>query len=241
MKAETNNNPDKPSFSALGKAALIGGQQRREKAHVASDEKHDKVLRERFALLRTQLLREMRKREWRRLAVVPMTAGAGGTFVTVNLAQALARQIHTKVLLLDLNLISPGVADQLGLPGHGLISTTLEKGKSLTSMVAKVDDVPNLSVLATGSSELAPAELLQDISLADAIDQLSREFPADIVLMDMPPLLGEDAALAALPMADAILLVADGRSNTAADLAECERLLDGLPPIMGVILNKSED
>ena len=33
-----------------------------------------------------------------------------------------------------------------------------------------------------------------------------------------------DEALATLPMADAILLVADGRRNTAANMAEAQRL-----------------
>ena len=49
------------------------------------------------------------------------------------------------------------------------------------------------------------------------------------------------SVLAALPLADAILLVADGRRGTAADMAECERLLAGMPPVMGVVLNKSDD
>ena len=44
-----------------------------------------------------------------------------------------------------------------------------------------------------------------------------------------------------MPMADAILLVADGRRNTAANMAEAQRLLTGMPPVLGLILNKSED
>ena len=39
----------------------------------------------------------------------------------------------------------------------------------------------------------------------------------------------------------AVLLVADGRNGTAANMAEAERLLAGMPPVMGVVLNKSDD
>lgn len=74
-----------------------------------------------------------------------------------------------------------------------------------------------------------------------AMRQMHQRHPAEIVILDTAPLLLEDAALAALPLADAVLLVADGRKGTAADMTEAERLLVGMPPVMGVVLNKSED
>lgn len=51
---------------------------RREAALAAEDAEHAKVVAERFSLLRTRILREMRNRGWTRLAVVPLTSGAGG-------------------------------------------------------------------------------------------------------------------------------------------------------------------
>lgn len=214
---------------------------RREAALAAQDAKHAKVIAQRFALLRTRVLREMRDRGWSRLAVVPVTPDAGGTFVAVHLALALARQPHTQVTLIDLNLGKPGVAAQLGLPGCSPVSQNLRAGEDLLALVATVSEAPNLSVLAPERPEAGGAELLQDEAFAGAMMRLHEARPAEIVLMDTDALLGEDAALAALPLADALLLVADGRRGTAADMAECERLLVGMPPVMGVILNKSED
>jgi len=214
---------------------------RREAALTASDPKHAKISAQRFSLLRTRILREMRNRGWSRLAVVPVTPGAGGTFVAVNLALALARQPHTQVALIDLDLGSPGVAGQLGIPGCASVATALRAGGDLDALVSRVEEAPNLSVLAPERAEAGAAELLQDEALAKAMRRLHDSPPAEIAVIDTAALLGEDAALAALPLADALLLVADGRRGTAADMAECERLLVGMPPVMGVVLNKSED
>jgi len=214
---------------------------RREAALTASDARHAGIVAQRFSLLRTRILREMRSRGWSRLAVVPVTPGAGGTFVAVNLALALARQPHMQVGLIDLDLGKPGIAGRLGLPGCAGIAAALREGGDLDSLMAEIEEAPNLSVLAPERAEPGAAELLQDEALAQAMRRLHEAAPTRIAVIDTAALLGEDAALAALPLADALLLVADGRRGTAADMAECERLLAGMPPVMGVVLNKSED
>ena len=78
---------------------------RREAALAAEDAEHARVIAQRFSLLRTRILREMRNRGWTRLAVVPVTPGAGGTYTAVNLSLALARQLvqqHTEGRVLGL-------------------------------------------------------------------------------------------------------------------------------------------
>ena len=214
---------------------------RREAALAAEDAEHARVIAQRFSLLRTRILREMRNRGWTRLAVVPVTPGAGGTYTAVNLSLALARQPHTQVTLIDLDLADPSIAEQLAVPGCGAVSAALRERRKLDQLVATVSEAPNLSVLAPGHAEPAAAELLQDRLFIDAMAKLHQRYPAEIAILDTAALLGQDAALATLPLADAILLVADGRRGTAADMAECERLLAGMPPVMGVVLNKSDD
>ncbi len=64
--------------------------------------------------------------------------------------------------------------------------------------------------------------------------------PEAIEILDTAALIGGDAALATLPLADAVLLVADGSRSTHNDMLKAERLLKDMPPIMGVVLNKAE-
>lgn len=241
----TGNQPDKMPAGQTAPNAAWGQVSskfiRREAALAASDAKHARIIAQRFALLRTRILREMRSRGWRKLAVVPVTPGAGGTFVAVNLALALARQPHTRVALIDFDLGRPGVAGQLGIPGCTAVSAALREGGDLGRLVSRVNEAPNLSVLAPERAEPNAAELLQDEALAQAMTRLHDNRPVEISIIDTAALLDQDAALAALPLTDALLLVADGRRGTAADMEECERLLAGMPPVMGVVLNKSED
>lgn len=246
MQAETAQTPDKPPAGdiASGTAPRRVSSKfiRREAARTAEDAAHAQAIAQRFAMLRTRILREMRNRDWKRLAVVPVTAGAGGTFVAVNLAIALARQQHTEVTLLDLALDKPAVARELGIPGCDLLSESLVKRSPIRDLLCTVEELPNLSVIAPERPEAQAAEILQDQDLATALAALGHALPANaVLLMDTAPLLGEDEALATLPLADAILLVADGRRGTAADMTHAERLLTGMPPVLGVILNKSED
>lgn len=192
-----------------------------------------------LALLRTRLMREMRERGWNRLAVVPVTPGAGGTTVAVDLAQVIRRHSGTRVMLVDLDLANPAVASRLGLPGCAGYAQTTRAGGDLAALLHVPPDHPNFAVLAPAAPEDEAAEFVQGQRMVNALQQLVKSDPAHVVLMDCAPLLGGDVGLAALPLADAILLVADGRRTTAAQMKECERLLADMPPLMGVVLNKA--
>lgn len=245
MQAVTGQTPDK---APAGKVTPAPGKRvsstfiRREAARTAEDAEHAKLIAKRFAILRTRILREMRNRKWKKLAVVPLTQGAGGTYVAVNLALALARQQHTEVVLADMDLAHPCIARELGIPGCNPVAEALSSGRSLRDLINVIEEAPNLSVLAPAQPAEEAAELLQDEGLAAALNGLKNSLPENaVMIMDIGPLLGEDEALASIPLADAVLLVADGRRGTAAEMAQAERLLEGMPPVMGVILNKSED
>lgn len=245
MQAETGQTPDTTPASDIapdGARKHVSSKFiRREAARAASDAEHAQIIAQRFAILRTRILREMRNRNWRRLAVVPLTHGAGGTYVAVNLALALARQKHTEVVLIDMDLGKPALARELGITGSDSVTEALRLGHPISGLVSIVEEAPNLSVLAPAQPELEAAEILQDEQLASALKGLGDLRPDAMVIMDSAALLSEDAALASIPLADAILLVADGRRGTSADMTEAERLLVGMPPVMGVVLNKSED
>lgn len=204
-------------------------------------EAHARLVESRLAILRTRILREMRSRGWHRLAVVPLTRGAGGSFVARALARAIARQPHTRAMLIDLDLAQPSQAGMLGIPGCPPLTEALAAGRPLDEIATSLADCPNLTVIAPARAEPAAAEILQDEALAQALALLQAAHPGSIAILDTAPLIGADDALAALPLAEAILLVADGQNGTAADMTLAERLLKDMPPVMGVILNKSED
>ena len=85
------------------------------------------------------------------------------------------------------------------------------------------------------------AERLQHPKTWRVLDDLQQRLRPDVSLYDLPPMLNSDDAEAILPKVDGVLLVADGTRTTARQIAECERLLDGQVPLLGVVLNRSGD
>lgn len=195
----------------------------------------------RIALLRTRILREMRENGWRNLAIVPVREGAGATTLCIDLARMIRRHQGTRIMLVDLNLEDPQIARRLGLRGSASYATVVRGGGDLGALLHVRQDQRNFAMLAQAEPEPEASEFLQGQRFANALTRLWVSDPAHIVLMDTAPLLDTDAGLAVLPNADAVLLVANAQETTGADIKECERLLVDMPPLLGVVLNKSEN
>lgn len=195
----------------------------------------------RFSVLRTRLLQEMTRQRWRRLGVCPITDGAGATYVAANLALAASRLPNCDVLLVDLALGHPSLAMQMGIPGDfRLISYLRGEDVSPDDFAARIEGEKNLRCFSSGRAIAAGAELLQDEVARERIDNLVTETGCDLAIFDLSPVLGTDEGLAGLPVMDAVLLVADGKSGTGRQIADCQRLLADMPPLLGVVLNKAE-
>ena len=76
-----------------------------------------------FDMLRTQILQSMDMKAWQFLGVTSATEGCGKSVVAINLALSIARQPERSVLLIDLDLQKPQVANYLGLNcDRGIVS-----------------------------------------------------------------------------------------------------------------------
>ena len=192
-----------------------------------------------FDILRTRLLKLCADRGWRRIGVTSPTKSCGKTMVAANLSVSLARQAATRVILLDLDLRRPALAHTLGT------SATQDAGDFLAGRIepqrflARVDE--RLAVGLTAGRSPDPAETLQSAGAAAALSALVTTYRPTVMLVDLPPMLVSDDALAAMPMLDAVLLVAGAGQTTAAHLRDCDRLLADGAPLIGVVLNKCED
>jgi Mrp family chromosome partitioning ATPase len=96
--------------------------------------------------------------------------------------------------------------------------------------------------LALGLNEMAddnPSETLQDPSTMMTLHKMRTTLQPDLVIYDMPPMLGHDDVSGFLPQLDGILLVSDGTQTMSRQLTECERILDDQVPLLGVVLNRA--
>lgn len=188
-------------------------------------------------LLRTRLLHTLRAKGWRRVAIASPTAGCGATWMTVNLAQGLARVPNSRTIVMDINFRRPGVAQALELPADGDMASFLAGRLPAHRHLLRLTE--GLAVGLNASSNVVGSEVLHNPTASRAIDAMVEDSRADVVLFDLPPVLEHDDLTAFLPQVDGVLLVADGTRTTAKDLAACEKVLAGHTQLLGVVLNKA--
>ncbi|MGE0485909.1 MAG: CpsD/CapB family tyrosine-protein kinase [Gammaproteobacteria bacterium] len=192
-----------------------------------------------YKILRTQVEQRLVAQQWNAIAVTSPGAGQGKTLTAVNLAVALAREVHRTVLLVDLDLRRPSV--------HSVFGLAVEKG--LVDFL--LDDVPLSSILVNPGIErlvLLPAgravadssELLASPKMARLVEELKSRYPSRIIVFDLPPLLSADDALAFSPYVDTTLMVVEDGRTTRDELTRAVEML-GSVHLMGTVLNKSSE
>ncbi|MEP1766216.1 MAG: exopolysaccharide biosynthesis protein [Sulfitobacter sp.] len=192
-----------------------------------------------FDLLRTRLRQTIKQHGWTNIGVAAPTSGCGTTFTAANLAASLARVPSSRTVLMDFNMRSPGVAKALDMDASqtGDLSDFLAGDVAISDFILRANETLALG-LGTGALPNA-AEILQDPATAASLEEMRAALRPDVVLYDLPPLLSHDDTAAFLPQLDGVLLVSDGTQTMAKHIAECERILDGQVPLLGVILNRA--
>lgn len=192
-----------------------------------------------FDLLRTRLRQTLRQHGWVNVGVVSPTAGCGNTFTAANLAASLARVPSSRTVLMDFNMRKPGLAKTLDMDASqtGDLRDFLAGDVAISDFVLRASDT--LAVGLTDHAQEDAAEILQDPATAASLQEMRAALRPDAVIYDLPPLLAYDDTAAFLPQLDGVLLVSDGTQTMAKHIAECERVLQGQVPLLGVILNRA--
>ncbi|MFM9978679.1 MAG: CpsD/CapB family tyrosine-protein kinase [Sphingomonadaceae bacterium] len=190
-----------------------------------------------FNLLRAQVLKRAAKLGGHLFGVTSAAPDAGKSFVTTNVAAALARIPGQRVVLIDLDLRRPSIADRFGLD--------LEQGIDAW-LLGKTDDLRQCGVQVKGTGlSIFPANRVGDGSgelLAsahfEALANAMRQLPeSTIVLCDLPPAFVSDDAMTAVSKLDGYIHVID-EGVTPKRQAEELRLLMDPAPCLGAVLNR---
>jgi protein-tyrosine kinase len=190
-----------------------------------------------YDMLRTQVLQEMDKKSWQYLAVTSPTAGCGKSVSACNLAISIARLPERQVLLVDLDLRKPMIANYLGLNGGGVLGV-LEGRATLSSAIVQASVGPhNFLVLPGSVSSPASSEWMASQTMGTLLQSIKRDFRSRIVIFDLPPILLGDDVISILPRMDATLLVAGVGSTSASEIKECQKHLQRTP-VVRVVVNK---
>jgi protein-tyrosine kinase len=194
-----------------------------------------------YDMLRTQVVQEMAEKNWRTLAVTSPTPGCGKTLTAINLALSIARQPNNSVFVVDLDLQRPRIATSLGLKSDAGLVGALEGKTTLADAVVQAQiGHHRMMVLPCETSTSYSSEWMSSPQLRDILQTIKDDQNAQITIIDLPPILTSDDAIAVLPQIDCVLLVTAVGTSTLSDVEQCKRHLQSAE-VIRVVLNKTLD
>lgn len=189
-----------------------------------------------FRLLRTQVLKQLRENNWTSLAVVAPTAACGKTFVTANLAIALALEVNQTVLIVDADLRNPQMGWYFGMDVQKGLFDYLHSDIPVEELLVN-PGFERLVLLPGRHTTSASSELLSLPKMTALVAELKTRYASRLVLFDLPPLLSSDDALLFMPHFDAALLVVEDGKTTPEEVKRSLVILDETN-LAGTVLNK---
>ncbi|MCW2925192.1 MAG: chromosome partitioning protein [Thermoleophilia bacterium] len=150
------------------------------------------------------------------ILVTSARSGEGKSSVAANLASALALG-GRRVVLVDADMRRP-TQDQVFpmLQNRPGLSQVLTRGAELEGALTLV--APNLAAIASGPRHANASVLLASVALRQMIERLSQI--SEVIVIDAPPVLAVNDALAVAPAASQVLLVARVGASDLGEVTE---------------------
>lgn len=190
-----------------------------------------------YRQLRGQILNKFRENNWQTLAITSPNSGGGRTLTAMNLAISLSLEVNQTVLLVDLDLRHPGVAECLGVDDieYGIVDYV--KGEQPLEDILIHPGFERLVLLPGTPQGAFTSEILSSPEMKSVKDELVARYPGRLIIFDLPAVLSHDDALVFAPGCDATLMVVEEGGTKKQDLERAYQLLEGCN-IIGSVLNK---
>ena len=164
--------------------------------------------------------------------------GEGKTFTSLNLAMSMASERELYVLLVDADVHRGTLMDRLGVKSkRGLVDMLVDERLSLQDAMLRTN-IPNLTLLPSGTSHPQANELLASQRMANLMSEIADRYPDRVIIIDTPPVLASsEAGVLAMHVGQIVMVVEAGSTSRAA--VEQALPLIGAGPHVNFLLNKA--
>lgn len=160
----------------------------------------------------------------------------GKTTTSCNLAITIA-QADKKVLLIDGDLRKSRIHKVFNINQKPGLTDTVYDKLSLCDIVQKVEAVPGLDILVSGTTTPKPAELLGSDSFKKLIDVARSIY--DVIIIDSPPILTASDPVIISQLVDGVLFIVAAKETQKEVVKDAKKALDKVGAnIMGIIMTK---
>lgn len=193
-------------------------------AHILAKEHPDDISVEALRSLRTSLQIAMNDNSKSHvLCISGLTPGIGKSFVSLNLAYAIA-QTGKEVLLIDADIRKGKIHTSFAIPAAPGLTEHLTGDKNITqAKIYAFDDLKNLHFLPRGHGVKNPSELLQTKNLKQILDSLRQDYP--IIIIDTPPILAVSDPINIMKLADINMLLLSAGQHSMREISQAMNLL----------------
>jgi protein-tyrosine kinase len=191
---------------------------------------------EEYKLLKAQVMRKAREKQWQTIMITSVGKGEGKTLTAINLALTIAMEMHQTSLLVEADLKEPNMQRYFGLKGQAGLSDHLLGGTALPDCLLTIG-IDRFVMLPGGKSIPNSAEILGSPRMQSLVAELRGQYLDRYVIFDLPPLLECADPLIFAEYVDAILLVVEAGKTTTTHAKKAVGLLEG-KNILGTVLNK---
>lgn len=175
-----------PMYRNEDRSLLGRFRKKAQRKGIVVEEGNRDYINEAFRVLRTNV--EMMSENGGKSDIIAVTSfnpGSGKSFVTMNLAAALAIK-GKRVLVIDGDLRHASASQFVGAPAKGFCDYLAGRVGSLDGLLCKYPQYGNLDVLPVGTIPPNPTELLMTERLEKALGELKCDY--DCVFIDCPPI-----------------------------------------------------
>jgi capsular exopolysaccharide synthesis family protein len=193
---------------------------------------------EQFRTLRARLREIQSNRPLRTVLVTSAVPGEGKTFISGNLAQALAQQGDERVLLIDTDLRRPRQHVLLGAPSSPGLADFLRGNPENPLSIIQRGRIENLFLIPGGVPAGDASELVAGARLRELLGQLTPLF--HWIILDSPPVLSVSDAAVLSGLCDGVIFVVKAGS-TALEVSRrgCDEFQG--KNLLGVVLNSAAE
>jgi len=193
---------------------------------------------EAFKVIRSKILFPKNgKARPRTIMIASSSPEEGKSFVSVNLAVAIAKGLDQYALLVDCDLRRPSLAGLLGMGAEYTRGLTeyLQGESELPDLICRTS-VNKLSLLSSGASPENPAELLTSTRMSRLMNELSGRYSDRFIIFDSPPFQVASESLVLAKNVDGVVLVIGyGKSDRAKLKVMVEAI--GSDKVLGIVFN----
>lgn len=169
------------------------------------------------------------------ILVTSALPGEGKSFISLNLALSIVRDLELRVILVDGDVVSPGLTSALGLHEAPGLNDVLDNASIDVSDVTYRSTTDGLFFVPAGRFHERAPELLAGSRMEWLFEELSRRVGHGVIIIDSPPLLATNEAQVATRYAGQVLLVVRAESTEQRAVKDAAGLVHKTTPVTAVL------